>query len=197
MSTAKQSLPENYFNDVYKAKDDPWDFQTSTYERDKYAATIAALPRPLYHNAFEIGCSIGVLSRLLADKCELLLSVDVAEAPLVKACALLQDKPQVTVQKMTVPDEFPGQQFDLIMMSEVGYYLVMPDLEKLQQQIINHLQPQGQLMLVHWTPDVPDYPLTGDEVHESFLKLCGAGKQFKQLFQHRAASYRMDLLERQ
>lgn len=196
MSTEKQTLPENYFNDVYQAKDDPWEFESSEYERKKYAATMAALPRPKYHNAFEIGCSIGVLTRLLADRCERLLSVDVAEAPLVKARARLQDKPQVTLHKLSVPNEFPEQQFDLIMMSEVGYYLAMPDLQRLQQEIISHLQAGGQLMLVHWTPVVHDYPLTGDEVHESFLKLSGEGQPFRRLYHQREASYRMDLLER-
>ncbi|GAB2700676.1 SAM-dependent methyltransferase [Mucilaginibacter koreensis] len=197
MPQADQSLPENYFNEVYHAHDDPWNFETSDYEREKYTATVNALPREKYENAFEIGCSIGVLSRMLADKCEKLLSVDVAEAPLVKARQRLQDKPQVTLQKMTVPNEFPEQEFDLVMMSEVGYYLSMPDLERLQQQIISHLKPGGQLMLVHWTPYVHDYPLTGDEVHESFLKLTGAGQPFKLLLQRREPNYRMELLERQ
>lgn len=197
MPQSDSSLPENYFNDVYSAHDDPWNFETSDYERDKYAATVAALPKAQYQNAFEIGCSIGVLSRMLADKCKKLLSVDIAEAPLAKAKERLQDKPQVTVQKLVVPNEFPEQQFDLVMMSEVGYYLSMPDLQRLQQQIISHLEPGGHLMLVHWTPYVHDYPLTGDEVHESFLQLCGPEQPFKQLLHQRQPNYRMDLLERQ
>lgn len=198
MPQLDHSLPEEYFNDVYSAHDDPWNFETSDYERDKYQATVNALPKEKYDNAFEIGCSIGVLSRLLAGKCRKLLSVDVAEAPLVKARERLKDYPWVSLQKLTVPDEFPDEQFDLVMMSEVGYYLSLPDLHKLQQQLIAHLQPQGQLMLIHWTPYVPDYPLTGDEVHESFLQLCGGnGQPFRQLLHRREANYRMDLLERQ
>ncbi len=196
MPQADNSLPEAYFNEVYRAREDPWDFETSPYERDKYAVTVAALPRRQYRSGFEIGCSIGVLSYMLADKCEHLLSVDIAEAPLAKARVRLQDKAQVTLQKLIVPDEFPEQEFDLVMMSEVGYYLSMPDLQRLQQQIVNHLEPAGHLLLVHWTPYVPDYPLTGDEVHESFLQLCGPDKPFKLLLHQRQPSYRLNLLER-
>lgn len=41
----RRSLPPSYFEDLYGARDDPWDFETSPYERDKYAATLGALPR--------------------------------------------------------------------------------------------------------------------------------------------------------
>ncbi|QJD95069.1 methyltransferase [Mucilaginibacter robiniae] len=197
MPVPEHSLPENYFNDVYQAHDDPWNFEASEYERGKYQTTVAALPKPLYQQVFEIGCSIGVLSQMLAPKCQHLLSVDIADAPLLKAKHRLQNFPQVTVQKMTVPHEFPEQQFDLILMSEVGYYLALPDLKKLQQQITDHLQVGGHLLLVHWTPFVHDYPLTGDQVHEQFLQLCGPDKPFKHVHGQHAETYRLDLLERQ
>lgn len=62
----KQSLPPSYFDDLYQAKADPWGFETSEYEANKYAATLAALPNARYRSAFEIGGSIGVLTAKLA-----------------------------------------------------------------------------------------------------------------------------------
>ena len=41
------TLPPEYFDHVYQANRDPWNFETSPYERAKYAATLAALPRQL------------------------------------------------------------------------------------------------------------------------------------------------------
>jgi len=53
------------------------------------------------------------------------------------------------------------------------------------------------LLLVHWTPYVPDYPLTGDEVHDSFLAYAGqAGSKLRHLTGSRAEQYRLDLFER-
>ena len=190
------SLPTTYFDDVYRANQDPWAFETSPYERDKYAATLAALPQERYANAFEIGCSIGVLSELLAQRCDHLLSVDASELPLAAARKRLTAYPQVTVRQMSLPAAFPDEQFDLILLSEVGYYLVMDDLKRLRQQLLDHLTPGGHLLLVHWTPVVPDYPLTGDQVHNQFLAITGEGQPLIHLLGQRAATYRLDLFQK-
>ncbi|MCF2489193.1 class I SAM-dependent methyltransferase [Dyadobacter sp. CY347] len=197
MSDQKQTLPEDYFNDVYRNSNDPWNFETSEYELNKYKTTIQALTKAHYHNAFEIGCSIGVLTEMLAPKCDALLSVDAAEAPLVKARARLEGSKHVQIEKMAVPEQFPDQQFDLILMSEVGYYFAMPDLEKLMEKILAHLEKGGQLLLVHWTPEVHDYPLTGDQVHELFLAASGQSKPLKHVHSHREENYRLDSFEKQ
>lgn len=191
------SLPASYFDAIYRASDDPWQFASSQYERDKYQATLAALPRTRYARAFEIGCSIGVLSSMLAQRCDRLLSVDASELPLKQARERLAAFPQVTVRQMSIPGQFPTEQFDLILMSEVGYYLTIDDLKRTQQLIINQLLPGGHVLLVHWTPFVPDYPLTGDQVHDSFLSLTvGDQPPLQHLLGQRAEQYRLDLFIR-
>ena len=74
-----RSLPPSYFEALYASDPDPWRFASSDYERDKYAATLAALPRQLYRSGLEVGCSIGVLTAMLASRCRRLLAVDVAD----------------------------------------------------------------------------------------------------------------------
>lgn len=196
MSNSNQTLPEEYFNDVYRHNEDPWSFETSAYEKAKYAATVAALPKPHYDEAFEVGCSIGVLTELLAPKCQRLLAVDAAEAPLVKARQRLQGYPNIIIRKMAVPEQCPTGTFDLILVSEVGYYLSQKDLQTFSHQLISHLRDGGHLLLVHWTPVVPDYPLTGDEVHEWFMQQSGGDKPLKHLHHQREEKYRLDLFER-
>ncbi len=80
----KLSLEPAYFDALYAADPDPWQFATSAYEREKYDATLAALPTRI-GSAFEIGCSIGILTRRLAERCNTLLAVDVAKAALAAA----------------------------------------------------------------------------------------------------------------
>lgn len=188
------SLPPEYFERVYAASDDPWSFASSPYEAAKYAATLAALPRARYRNAFEIGCSIGVLTQRLAQRCDHLLSVDVSARALSAARARCRDLPRVRFARMRVPDEFPDEDFDLIVVSEVAYYWSRADLARAERLIIEHLEPGGQLLLVHWTPFVDDYPLTGDEAHDLFAS--GAGQQLHHLVGRRAEQYRLDLYER-
>ncbi|MBC8083474.1 MAG: methyltransferase domain-containing protein [Hymenobacter sp.] len=191
------TLPPDYFDGIYRAHPDPWGFETSPYEQAKYADTVAALPRPRYESAFEVGCSLGVLTELLAARCGHLLAIDVAAAPLERARQRCAHLPQVEFQHLLLPAEFPaGRVFDLIVLSEVGYYWAAPDLARVAGQLLTALRPGGQLLLVHWTPPVPDYPLTGDEVHEFFLAQAGPAGPLEQLHGHRAAQYRLDLLAR-
>ncbi len=196
MSDTKSTLSQRYFDDVYTANDDPWSFTASDYERAKYAATLAALPKDHYANAFEIGCSIGVLSAMLALHCEKLLAVDASELPLGAARERLSTFPQVTVRQMNVPAQFPAGPFDLILFSEVGYYFALPDLETMRDLIIGNLAPGGNLLMVHWTPVVPDYPLTGDQVHELFLASSGPDCPLTHVQGQRAEKYRLDVFQK-
>ncbi len=188
------SLPPSYFDNLYGENIDPWNFETSDYEASKYAATIAALPKTRYRHAFEIGCSIGVLTKLLAEKCDSLLSIDVSELALARAKERCANLPQVRLELMSIPQEFPDDVFDLILLSEVGYYLSQADLLVAKQKMIEHLEPGGHLLLVHWTLYAKDYPLSGDEVHESFIDRTGADLQH--LGGRREAEYRLDLFEK-
>jgi SAM-dependent methyltransferase len=191
------SLPPSYFEDVYRAKLDPWDFASSPYEAAKYQATLAALPRARYDAAFEAGCSIGVLTEQLAPRCAQLLAVDVNDSALDQARTRCARFPHLRFARGQLPAEFPEADFDLILISEVGYYLAYPDLLGLRAVCINRLRPGGHLLLVHWTPPVPDYPLTGDQVHAAFLELANdAQAPWRRLAARREEKYRLDLLER-
>ncbi len=195
-SDQPNTLDPNYFDDVYRANEDPWAFASSPYERQKYADTLAALPRPSYERAFEIGSSIGVLTAQLAPRCGQLLSVDVSEVALAQARQRCARLPQVTLRRLQVPAEFPAGQFDLIILSEVGYYWSPADLARAADLMLAALPPGAQLLLVHWTPVVPDYPQTGDEVHEFFLQRAAPHGPLRHLHGHRADNYRLDLFEK-
>ncbi len=188
-----ESLDAKYFDDVYAAHDDPWSFETSDYERAKYAHTLQSLPRDRYERALEVGCSIGVLTQQLAPRCGRLLSVDVAEKALAQARERCRSLPQVEFQKMNIPEEFPSGLFDLVLVSEVAYYFSRPDLERFADSLAA-AQPHGaDLVLVHFTPVVADYPATGDEVHDYFL----GRPEWHSLVASRQERYRLDVLRRQ
>lgn len=187
------SLPASYFDDIYGRDDDPWRFRTSAYERAKYDATLAALPRPRYVRALEVGCSIGVLTRDLAPRCASLLAVDASEKPLAAARALLADAPHVSFAPMRAPDDWPpeGEPFDLILLSEVVYYLDRADVWRLAARVGGSLAPNGDCLLVHWTGDT-DYPLSGDEAAECFLEAAAPFASVSR--RERSERYRLDLL---
>ncbi len=187
--TQNRSLGADYFDRLYTASTDPWDFEKSEYEKAKYRATIDALGPSRFLHALEIGCSIGVLTSLLAGRCDKLLSVDVSRDALHSARVRCAEKPNVTFAQMQVPNEFPPGTFDLIVVSEVGYYWSMSDLKRSIDKIAAAAQ-RGTVELVHYLPKVEDYPLGGDEVHEAFL----ADGRFSRLRSARTDKYRLDVL---
>jgi predicted TPR repeat methyltransferase len=168
-----ESLPPGFFDAIYAEAPDPWSFATSAYEHEKYATTVGELPRARYQSAFEIGCSVGVLTERLAVRCDALMSVDVVERALAQARSRCAHLPHVRFQKLRVPETFPDASFDLIVVSEVGYYWSLDDLARSRDLIVEHLTPGGHLILVHFTNEVADYPISGDTVHEVFFGRAG------------------------
>jgi cyclopropane fatty-acyl-phospholipid synthase-like methyltransferase len=187
----RQSLPPDYFEALYARDPDPWRFETSDYERAKYDATLAALPRPRFDRGFEVGCANGVLSRRLAERCGTLLAVDVAEAALARARARCAGMAHVSIQRMRMPAEWPAaQSFDLILLSEVLYYLATDDLERTAKRARAALAAGGAVLLVHYVLPT-DYPLSGDAAADQFIAASG----FTPVLQRREAAYRLDLLQ--
>jgi len=173
--TMNQSIPAEHFERLYAEKNgDPWDLATSDYERRKYEATIAALGGRHFANAVEIGCSIGTLTERLAPSCDALLGIDYVETPLQQARQRCAELPQVRFQRMAIPAEWPDGRFDLIMLSEVLYFISLADLHALAARCEESAAPDGILLLVNWLgPN--DGVLSGDAAALTFLQSLGEG----------------------
>ena len=168
-------LPASYFDRLYASDPDPWGFESSPYERDKYAATLAALgpPERRFARAFEAGCSIGVLTHRLAPRCDDLLAVDLSPPAVERAQARLRDQTHVRVERSALPEELPDGRFDLVVCSEILYYWSAGLLDAAMDDLANLIAPGGSLVAVHWRPRTRDYPQLGDEVHDRLAEGLG------------------------
>jgi SAM-dependent methyltransferase len=160
------TLGPGYFDGIYASSADPWGLAERWYETRKYALSVALLPRERYGRAFEPGCSIGVLSTRLAQRCDQLLSCDAAADAVASARARTAGLDNVRVERRVIPEDWPPDSFDLIVFSEVLYYFGGADLDEVLRRGTGALRPGGQLLAVHWRHPAPDYPRTGDEVHQ-------------------------------
>jgi SAM-dependent methyltransferase len=165
MTTTPVTLGAGYFDGMYAAAPDPWGFEDRWYERRKYAIVLAMLPAERYRAAFEPGCSIGVLTAMLAPRCGTLLACDLAAAAVMAAAGRTSDLPQVRVERREIPGQWPPGRFDLVVLSEILYYFGDHDLEQVLEHAAASLEPDGTLLAVHWRHPVAEYPRTGDDVH--------------------------------
>ena len=60
--------------------------------------------------------------------------------------------------------------FDLVVLSEVGYFLSPAGLEGLVQRVQSCLAPDGVLLLCHWRHRVTGWPLRAEHVHRAFAE---------------------------
>ena len=160
----------DYFSKLYAENPDPWDFAGSSYENAKYQMTLAALGERNFQNAFEIGCSIGILTSMLATKCLSLLAVDVVNSALATARENCKTLDHVKFRNLQIPVDWPsGQKFDLIICSEVLYFLSPEDINRVSELAFKSLLPGGHVLLVNYTKKI-DEPCSGDEAAEAFIR---------------------------
>lgn len=160
------SLGKEYFDGVYADGPDPWGFADRWYEARKRQVLLAALPRPRFGDAFEPGCSTGELTVALAARCGSVLAMEVAQRPLAVAADRTADLGNVRVTPGAVPADWPPHaRFDLVVLSEIGYYLDETDLDRTLGLAAASLADGGVLVTCHWRHRAPDYPLSGDGVH--------------------------------
>jgi SAM-dependent methyltransferase len=193
MSELRATLKPEYFDSIYKADPDPWNFADSPYEQGKYAITLNAMPKPRYRSALEVGCSIGVLTRSLALRCDAVVAIDAARTPLVEARRRCADLPGVRFEQMFVPEQWPDGVFELILLSEVVYYLSREDVGRLAARVTRSLPAGGSVLLVHWTGPT-DYPLSGDEAVALFIERVGSTCVVERSDRYRR--FRLDVLSR-
>jgi SAM-dependent methyltransferase len=193
MSELRATLKPEYFDSIYAADPDPWNFADSPYEQGKYAITLNAMPKPRYRSALEVGCSIGVLTRSLALRCDAVVAIDAARTPLVEARRRCADLPGVRFEQMFVPEQWPDGVFELILLSEVVYYLSREDVGRLAARVTRSLPAGGSVLLVHWTGPT-DYPLSGDEAVALFIERVGSTCVVERSDRYRR--FRLDVLSR-
>jgi len=161
-------MPDEYFDAMYARSPDPWQLADRWYERRKYAITMAMLPLPRYRHAYEPGCSVGVLTELLTARCDRVTATDVAEAALAATAERLECAgcaSQVTLERGSLDAAWPTTDFDLIVLSEVAYYLDAASLRAVLDRECPLLSTDTTVVAAHWRHPVRDYPLTGDEAN--------------------------------
>lgn len=192
---SRETWKPEVFERLFQGGSDPWGLESSPYERQKLARVLECLPARPVSFAVELGCAIGVGTLALAQRCRRVLAVDASENALSIARQRCRAQDYVTFLKAFLPVDYPVAEAsgcDLVLISEILYFLTAEDIQRLAVMVAESLVPAGHILLVNWTGET-DTPCTGDEAAEHFMQTC-LGADWQADLSERGEGYRIDRL---
>ena len=184
------AIDVDYFDAMYENSDDPWGIGSRWYETRKRQLLLACLPRLRFAAAFEPGCAAGHLTVELAARCDLLMAADPADRAVQLTRTATAGLSGVRVERMAIPEQWPEGVFDLILLSEVGYYASDP--AALAARLPPSLAANGVVALCHWRRPAPSHPSTAEAIHDAVRRI----PDLRLLVHHEEPDFLIDVLDR-
>jgi SAM-dependent methyltransferase len=179
------SVSPAHLHALYAETTDPWGFADSDYEQAKFVATRRALLHGSYGAAFELGCGNGQLARHLAGLCGRYVGMDAVE----KAVAAAREAvPDATFVQGFYPCPLPQGPFELLILSEILYFLDIPRIQMLARDLARRW-PLAEVICVSYLGPSGN-TLQGAEALAAFTAAMAPSHAFTRV--DRAARYRID-----
>ena len=147
---------------------DPWRLDESEYEKRRLALTLACLGRPHYQHVLEIGCATGQLAAQLRGRADNVIGMDVSE----KALGVARGRTDAVEWLLgAAPADIPDLEFDLIVLSEVAYFLDGPELLATLRTVRRRLRTHGEILIATWSAPTENIPLDGPTAQDQAAAL--------------------------
>ncbi|MDQ6656858.1 MAG: class I SAM-dependent methyltransferase [Actinomycetota bacterium] len=154
------------FDRMYAADADPFRVEDSWYERRKIAVVLAALAADRYRRSWDAACGTGHLVASLANRSDQVLASDAS----AEACRISAQRLHQLSNVQVRPHALPAapdatDRFDLVLLSEVVYYLPPAELDALAPMIsaVAYTDRVAELMVVNWRHFPADAYLSGTD----------------------------------
>ena len=163
------------FEAKYRENIDPWNYASSPFEAYKRRVLLHACGPGPFGRALELACGSGATSRALAPRCLRLIAQDSSATAIAEARRLSGGTPGDPVyQTGLLPWDMPRGPFDLIVASEILYYLSPEDLKRTVARMTAALAPAGRLVVLHHVIDFDDAPIRPRRAQDFALKAFGS-----------------------
>jgi 2-polyprenyl-3-methyl-5-hydroxy-6-metoxy-1,4-benzoquinol methylase len=139
------------FEEAYLTANDPWDYEKSTYEKRKYLRTLACILRYRLGSVrvLEVGCSIGVFTKLLAAHFKEVTAIDVSVRALQRAASRTGLVSKIKFARRDIRSFEARTQYDVIVCAEMLYYIRTQDAEPFWVNLDRHLTTRGIIVFVY------------------------------------------------
>jgi len=154
----------SFFEELWK-RGDPWEFETSEFERNKYARQVAMLQGRRYARALEIGCGNGCFSRLLAGIADRTVALDISPTAIEQARTAAAGLGAIDFRVANIMDYDPHTDgpWDVVVMSEticyLGWLYPLFDVAWLATELFSATCAGGRLLMANTCGGVEDYLL--------------------------------------
>ena len=164
---------QQYFERAYSSDAQVFGRVDGWYETRKRQILLSSLLQPRYTSVFEPGGGIAALTIPLAARSDKLLMMDWSVSALKYAQEAMVGYANVEFYNGALPESWPEQRrFDLIVFSEILYYLSEAEVHTVARRTLQSLATGGEIALLHWRHASADYPLTAHKAHAIFLTTC-------------------------
>lgn len=188
------------FDKLYRDMPDPWSTTVPRfrYQLLKYQKMLASLPNRQFHRALDIGCGLGVMTRMLGAYADQVLGVDLSPTAVTSAIELSAGTPRVRFRQAELLrlGELAEPAFDLITMADTLYYLPALTGEVLKSvvdELVERLVPGGLLLLAnHYYFRFDGYSRQTRQIHTFF----GSEPALRLVTERRHAFYLVSVFER-
>jgi SAM-dependent methyltransferase len=145
------------FEALYQGSADPWASASPRYryQRLKYETLVAMLPKGRrFERALDLGCGVGLMSKLLAARADHVVGVDIAEAAVGRAAFAHAAVGNLSFEQgdvLALPPRFDDR-FDLVVLADVLYYLAPLNeavLATIAGRVADILAPGGVCLLAN------------------------------------------------
>ena len=195
----RERISEAGFDKRYREARDPFLFDTNPYEQGKFNHLIETLDGRSYGSALEVGCAIGSFTEKLLPHCDRLLAIDISQTAVDRTRNRFPGSSKITVERATIPQTLPPGPFDLVVCSDVLYYLSPRQLRRTILLLANSISPGGTFLALHYLGDAHGLT-TGNQVHDLLHKLLTDFKTIKsetiEGIGPKGAGYRIDRFDR-
>lgn len=172
--------PATDFNAIFE-QEDPWGLASLWYEARKRDLLLAALPDVRYGRAFEAGCATGLLTERLASRCDVLLAMDPVPRAVELARSRVAPHPHVEVRVGSLPVDWPEGAFDLVVLSELGYYFLRDDWTATALRAAQAVSAHGTIVACHWLRPFKERRLQTRSVHAAIARQPGLHRHVRHI----------------